>query len=76
VRKDFYNKKEPTLCDFNAVNTHIPRVRLLKLAWQKNFIQADDAIFLKALRWRVEAAINKLLHVLSLIDKALLKVRG
>ena len=70
------NKKDPILCDFNRVEISIPRVRLIKLAWKRGYLDYDETIFLRALTWRVEAAINKLLHVQSLAEKALLKSGG
>jgi hypothetical protein len=73
VRKDYYNKKEPTLCEFSKVEIRIPRLKLIKLVWEKHFNQSDDTVFLMVLEARVEAAQNKLAHVRSLIDKALLK---
>lgn len=64
---------EPKLCDFGKIELSIPRARLIKLLFKKHYLDADEVIFLKALSWRAESAENKILHVRSIINKALLK---
>ena len=68
-------RKEPILCEFKEVRLNVPRYKLLKLYFKRSFLQHDELIFLKALHWKAEAAENKILHIKSIIEKALLKVR-
>ena len=65
--------KDPILCDFSKVELKIPRLKLIKLLMKKSYLQAEETIFLKALLWQTESANNKILHVQSLCEKALLK---
>ena len=65
--------KEPLLCDFNEIKMKVPRVRLVKLAWKKGLLDHDEAVFLKGLLLKSEAVENRLKHIQSLINKALLK---
>jgi hypothetical protein len=66
-------RREPVLCDFNKVELQVPRLRLIKLLWKKHYLDHDEVIFLKALLWQAEAANHKILHVISVAEKALLK---
>jgi len=66
-------KEEPKLCDFKEVKLVIPRYKLIKLYFKQNFLQHDEAVFLKAMLWKAEAAENKILHIKSIVEKALLK---
>lgn len=66
-------KKGPELCEFNCVNLSIPRLRLVKLAWGRDYLKEDDAVFLKGLLLKTEAAENKLKHVKSVVEKAMLR---
>jgi len=65
--------KGPELCDFNRIELPVPRLNLIKLVFKRTFLSHDETIFLKALLWRAESANNKILHVMSLAEKALLK---
>ena len=67
---------EPKLCDFNLVSMRVPRAKLLKAAFKRNYLSADERIFCKALDWTAEAVENKIRHVRSLCAKALLKTNG
>jgi len=71
-----YVKTEPRLCSFRKVEISIPSKKLIKIYFKKNFLDAEETIFLKALEWKVEAAENRLAHVKSIIVKALLKKSG
>lgn len=64
---------EPKLCDFSEVKLSVPRSKLLRLLLKKSYLSHEEYIFLKALLWKTEAANNKILHVESIIRKALLK---
>jgi len=72
-KKGVVNKSEPRLCSFNCIELKIPRLRLIKLAWTPRLLNYEDYIFLKVLSYKAEAAENKILHVQSLVRKALLK---
>jgi hypothetical protein len=61
------------LCEFTKVELSVPRLKLIKLLLKRSYLTGDEIIFLKALRWKTESANNKILHVMSVIDKALLK---
>ena len=65
--------KEPKLADFKEVKLNIPRYKLIRLLFKKSHLHYDELIFLKVLHWKVEAAENKILHIKSIIEKALLK---
>ena len=65
--------KEPELCQFSKVEISVPRARLLRLLGKKHYLTHEESVFLKVLIWRVEAANNKILHVRSIAEKALLK---
>ena len=69
-------KKEPTLCDFERVEFKTRRKRLIKIVFVKRFLDIDEIAFLKSLEWQAEDAQNKIAHVRSLIDKAMLKMAG
>lgn len=64
---------DPRLCDFNKITLIVPRYKLIKLLMKKSYLTAEETIFLRALHWKTEAANNKILHVQSLVEKALLK---
>jgi hypothetical protein len=66
-------KQSPTLCSFKKVELYVPRLKLIKLLFKKSYLSFDEIIFLKGLHWKTEAAQNKLAHVQSIIEKALLK---
>ena len=66
-------RQESVLCDFNKVELSIPRLRLIKLLFKKSYLDYEETIFLKALLWKTEAANYKILHVQSIIEKALRK---
>ena len=68
-----HKKPEPRLCDFNRISVGVPRYKLIELLFKRSYLQEDEVIFLKALHWKVEAAEHKMLHVKSIINKALLK---
>lgn len=65
--------REPRLCDFSKIELTVPRHKLIQLLFKRNFLQADETIFLKSMLWKSEAALNKLLHVKSICEKSLLK---
>jgi len=73
MRKQKRGYKEPRLCDFNQVKLSVPRHKVIKLLFKKSYLDFDELIFLKGLFWKVEAAENKILHLKSLVEKALLK---
>lgn len=69
-------KTEAILWDFGRVELDIPvskRLKVLKLLDKKTYLTQDEATFLKALQWKAESAANKIAHVKSIIDKALIK---
>ena len=67
---------EPKLCDFNLVSMRVPRYKLLKAVFKRNYLSADERIFCRALDWTAESAENKIRHIRSLCAKALLKTTG
>ena len=66
-------KKEPVLCNFDKVELSVPRLKLIKCLFKKSFLTHDEMIFLKGLLWRAESADNKIRHIISIADRALLK---
>lgn len=68
-----FSKAEPELCEFNKIELSIPRLRLIKLLFKKSYLDQDETVFLQGLLWKTESAANKILHVQSIIEKALLK---
>ncbi|MDD5355068.1 MAG: hypothetical protein PHY56_00800 [Candidatus Omnitrophica bacterium] len=67
------NYNDPVLCDFNKVELSVPRLKLVRLLFKKSYLTQDEAIFLRGLLWKTESANNKILHVQSIVEKALLK---
>jgi hypothetical protein len=74
--RKYQKKEEPRLCDFNRITCDIPRVKLLKLVDKKRLLDHEEYIFLRAFLWKIELTENKVSHVKSLIEKALLKSIG
>jgi hypothetical protein len=68
--------KEPILCNFDKVELKVPRLKLLRLLFKRTYLDYAEVIFLKALLWQAEAAENKILHIQSIIRKALFKASG
>lgn len=71
--------KEPKLCDFNKIELRISssdRVKLIKLAYKKSYLNRDERVFATTWLWKAESVINKARHLISLADKALLKAGG
>ena len=73
LRRQIPKTSNPKLCNFKEVFLAVPRLKLLKLVFKRTFLQYDEIIFLKVLEARVELAMNRLAHIKSLVEKALLK---
>ena len=69
-------KKPPRLCNFNKVELTVPRLQLLRLLKKKTFLKRDEFVFTCDLLREAEAADNKIRHVISILEKILLKARG
>ena len=69
-------KTQAELWDFGKVELDIPvskRLKVLKLLKKHTYLTEDETIFLRALLWKTESANYKILHVQSIIEKALRK---
>ena len=69
-------KTDPDLWSFGKVELDIPvskRLKVLKLLDKKTYLTQDETIFLTVLLWKTEAANYQILHVQSIIEKALRK---
>ena len=66
-------KKQPELCGFSCIKVKVPRLRLVKLFWKRDFLSLDEQIFLKGLLWRAESAENQIRHIKSMVERALIK---
>jgi hypothetical protein len=66
---------EPRLCDFNRISLSVPRFKLIKLLLKRRHLQGEEVIFLKTLQYQIEVKENQILHVKSIIEKALLKAK-
>ncbi len=69
-------KTEPNLWDFGKVELDIPyskRFKVLKLLKKDTYLSHDETAFLTALLWKTESVNYKILHIQSIIEKALRK---
>jgi len=69
-------KTEATLWSFGKVELDIPhtkRLKALRLLKKFTYLTQEETAFLTALDWRAEAAEYQILHIRSIIRKALLK---
>jgi hypothetical protein len=69
-------RKETKICSFNKIELNIPRLKLLKLLFKRSYLDFEETVFLKGLYWKTEAAENKIAHIKSIVEKALLKAGG
>ncbi len=71
-------KKEVKLCDFNRIELKIPsnqRVKLIKLAYKPTFLNHEELVFCKTWQYKTELIINQALHLKSIAEKALLRIK-
>lgn len=64
---------EPVLCDFNYISLKVKRSKLMTIYSSSNLLSHYEKSFLKALLWNAEAEENKLRHIKSICERALLR---
>lgn len=63
------------ICDFNEVRVSIPKAKIRKQIAGSSFLSDEDAKFFKEKSAEIEAALNKLAHARSIVEKIRLRER-
>ena len=64
------------ICQFKEVRIAIPQRLIIKCFYKREYLTSEESLKMRGKLGQVKDGLNKLQHIKSLIDIALLKMRG